>query len=47
MRLRRKESFFIAVILFAVGVGYLAIWLYRKHIKKEQDDGKNVGDGSV
>lgn len=40
-------SQFIAVILFAVGVGYLAIWMYRKRIKKEQSDGKNVGDGSV
>ena len=40
-------SQFIAVLLFAVSVVYLAVWLYKKISKKEQIDGKNGGDGNL
>lgn len=40
-------SQFIAVILFAAGVVYLGIWLYKKFSKKENENGKNSGVGNL
>ena len=40
-------SQFIAVILFAVGVAYLGVWVYKKFRKEEIGDGKNSSNGNL
>ena len=42
-----SPSQFVAVILFAVGIVYLCIWIYKTIIKKERKHGENCGNGNV